>query len=115
MTNEYRIAASAIRSGLAPQSVEALRPEFPRWIRHLCRNGVVEIPDSPLTADGHASNLLSLLIRQGSDIRDSAVEHNLRDMTRTRPYKGRADGRASRERSDTLSRHVIRKLASIPT
>jgi hypothetical protein len=49
--------------------------------------GLSEIPTSPLTGDARAVSLLSLLIRQGSDERDSGIEHDLRNLTRIRPYK----------------------------
>jgi hypothetical protein len=87
MTDVEAIESYLVHSGLAPPSVDELRPELPRWVRHLRERGVTEIPDSPLTADAHASNLLSLLIRQGSQLRHSSIEHDLRNLTRTRPWK----------------------------
>jgi hypothetical protein len=87
MTDVEAIESYLVHSGLAPPSVDALRPEFPRWARHLRERGVTEIPDSPLTVGAHASNLLSLLTRQGSKQRHSSIEHDLRNLTRMRPWK----------------------------
>jgi hypothetical protein len=59
-----RLEHFAIMSGLGSQSVDAIRPEFPRWVRYMKKNGVAEIPDSPLAEHSHAVNMASLLIRQ---------------------------------------------------
>jgi hypothetical protein len=93
MTDVQCIESFAYRSGLVYQSVEALRPEFPRWVRYLRQHGVRQIPASPLTGDGYASSLLSLLIRQGSAVRDARFEHNLRDITGSGPTKARPPGK----------------------
>jgi hypothetical protein len=82
------IEAFAVRSGLVASSVDALRPEFPRWISYMRSQGVDSIPDSPIAADGHAVNILTLLIRQGSLARDQRIEHNLRDVSGISQYKG---------------------------
>lgn len=79
------IESYAIRSGLAPQSVEELRPKFPRMVRY--EQVVTQVPASPLTTDARASSLLCLLIRQASKERNAGIEHDLRNLTRTRPYK----------------------------
>jgi hypothetical protein len=81
------IESYAIRSGLAPQSVEELRLKFPRMVRYMHEQGVTQIPVSPLTADARASSLLSLIIRQASKERNASIEHDLRNLTRIRPYK----------------------------
>lgn len=80
------------RSGCVPQSIERIRPELPRWERRLRARGVSEIPllesrawTSPVSARAH--NELALLIRQASLARESAVEHQLRNLTGVRPYK----------------------------
>jgi hypothetical protein len=78
------------RSGMAPQSVEAYRPKFPRWTRHLTAAGIDHVP-SPLStspADTMAVNELCLLARQGAKDRNASIEHNLRDVTGIRPFKG---------------------------
>jgi hypothetical protein len=35
-----RLEHFAIMSGLAPQSVDAIRSDFPRWVRYMKDNGV---------------------------------------------------------------------------
>jgi hypothetical protein len=72
------------RNGLMAQSVERCKPLFPRWRRFLEENEVSSI--NP--AGAHCSNLLNLLVRQAADVRIPAIEHNLRDLARIRPYKG---------------------------
>ena len=42
-TEEDRIEAFLVRSGLVAQSVDVLRPDYPRWIRHLRSKGVTHI------------------------------------------------------------------------
>jgi hypothetical protein len=79
------------RSGLIASSVTALRPDFPRWRRQLLARGVSRIPLSLRSADGGealATNMLSLLVRQASDERNPAIEHNLRNLVGARPFKG---------------------------
>ena len=80
------------RSGLAPQSVEAVRPDLPRWETQLRSWGVTAIPRLPSRSWSHAEsrahNLLNLLIRQGSLERDKSFEHYLRNLSpEVRPYK----------------------------
>ncbi len=79
------------RSGWVTQSVEAVLPEIPRWERHLRSRGVETIPRlgarSWSAAEARAHNELNLLMRQASRKRDSAVEHDLRNLTGIRPYK----------------------------
>jgi len=87
VTDAGRIEMFAVRSGLAPQSVDALREDFDRMARHMHAKGYAEIPDSPLTGDARAVTLLTLLIRQASELRDQAIEHHLRNITGTRPWK----------------------------
>jgi hypothetical protein len=89
MTDEVRIEAFAIRSGLVAQSLDALRPSFPRWVGRLQALGVTNIPTSALSSDAQAVNLLSQFIRQAAPAayRDHAVEHNLRNLTGIRPPK----------------------------
>jgi hypothetical protein len=78
-------------SGLVPQSVDELLPELPRWERHLRRRGISSIPSLPVRdyspTAAWACNELNLLIRQSARRRDSQVEHDLRNLTRIRPYK----------------------------
>lgn len=76
-------------SGLMAPSVEALRRHFPRWRRYLGERGITRIP-SPFSADPadtDATNVLCLLVRQASLVRDPHSEHSLRNLTGVRPYK----------------------------
>jgi hypothetical protein len=70
-----RLEHFAIMSGLAPQSVDAIRPDFPRWVRYMKENGVTEIPDSPLAGHSHAVNMASLLIRQKAGFKVDSIAH----------------------------------------
>ena len=83
----YREEHFAIMSGLAPQSVAAIRPDFPRWVRYMKENGVTEIPDSPLAGHSHAVNMASLLIRQKAGFKGDSITHELRNLTGVRPWK----------------------------
>jgi hypothetical protein len=87
MTDVEAIKAWLLRSGWVAQSVDAVMEELPRWVQYLRSKGVTQIPDSPLTGSAEANNWLSLLARQSSDVRDSAIEHELRNLTGIRPYK----------------------------
>jgi len=76
-------------SYLAAQSLDALRPDFRRWIPRLRSEGVTSIP-SPFSAapeDAHAMNLLALFARQASDHHDASMEHSLRNIAGVRRYK----------------------------
>lgn len=79
------------RSGWVYQSVEKVRPDLPRWERQLRSWGVTAIPPLPSRSWSHAEsrahNLLNLLMKQGSQVRDKSFEHYLRDLARIRPYK----------------------------
>jgi hypothetical protein len=79
------------RSGLAHQSVEAVRPDLPRWERHLRSRGVTVIPHLPSRpwspANSRAHNELTLLMMQAHRERDGSREHEHRNLTRIRPYK----------------------------
>ena len=88
VTNED-IEHFAFRSGLTEPSLRAIRPDYRRWKRHLADRGVHRIPTPLSTAreDELAINLLSQLILQVSRERKPAVEHTLRNLTATRPYK----------------------------
>ncbi len=82
-----RLERFAIMSGLAPQSVDAIRPDFPRWVGHMREHGVTQIPDSPLTGDSHAVNMASMLIRQKARFRGDSIAHELRNLTGIRSWK----------------------------
>jgi hypothetical protein len=79
------------RSGWVRQSVEAVLPDLPRWERRLKTRDITAIPTlgrrSWSFQEARAHNELNLLMRQGSRERDPTIEHQLRNLTRTRPYK----------------------------
>jgi hypothetical protein len=82
-----RLEHFAIMSGLAPQSVDAIRPDLPRWVRYMKKNGMTEIPDSPLAGHSHAVNLANLLIRQKAGFKDDSIARELRNLVGIRPWK----------------------------
>jgi len=82
-----RLEHFAMMSGLAPQSVDAIRPDFPRWVRYMKENGVTEIPDSPLTGPPRGVNLASMLIQQKAGFKGNLIAHELRNLTGIRPWK----------------------------
>jgi hypothetical protein len=80
------------RSGWVTQSVDAVLADLPRWERRLRSRGVSAIPRlgsrsfwSPAASRAH--NEINLLMRQASRDRDASIEHELRNLTGTRPYK----------------------------
>jgi hypothetical protein len=79
------------RSGWVQQSVEAVRPDLPRWERHLRSRCVDAIPALPSRswspANSRAHNELVLLMMQAHKDRDKSREHKHRNLTRIRPYK----------------------------
>ena len=59
-------------SGLTAPSVAILSRHFPRWRHYLAEQGVTDIP-TPLSADpveADATNVLCMLVRQASVMRD---------------------------------------------
>lgn len=76
--------------GMTAPSVVEYRAQFPRWRRRLASLRIDRLPPFPAFSppDVAATNHLLLLIKQGAKFRDPAGEHNLRDLTRVRPYKG---------------------------
>ncbi|MGH3303186.1 MAG: hypothetical protein ACRDOK_16200 [Streptosporangiaceae bacterium] len=48
---------------------------------------MAEIPTDPFATDAYAASLLILLLRQASDVRNSVIEHDLRNLTGIRPWK----------------------------
>jgi hypothetical protein len=79
------------RSGWVAQSVEGVLPDLPRWEKRLRSRGVTAIPllgsRSWSPAEARAHNELNLLMRQAAKVRDPSMEHQLRNLTRIRPYK----------------------------
>jgi hypothetical protein len=89
MTDEDRIELFALRSAHVAQSVAALRPDFPRWVRQLRAQGIDQIPTSPWdpNADPRAVNLLCTFLAQKSSVQTSTQKHELRNISRIRPHK----------------------------
>ena len=87
MTDVERIERYALLSGFTGPSLEEARPEFPRMASFMHKQGIQQIPDSPFTADARVSSMLILLLRQASKVRDASIEHDLRNLTRIRPWK----------------------------
>jgi hypothetical protein len=76
-------------SGFSVLSLAAVEPDLPRWERFLREREVSRIPSlrSADPHDAYATNLLCVLATQARPIRDSAREHELRNLTRLRPWK----------------------------
>lgn len=79
-------------SGLTARSLDLLEPDLPRWERRLRSMGVSEV--LPPTAsrgrlDDRVSSLLCLWTKQAmaDENRDHAAEHELRNLTGTRPWR----------------------------
>lgn len=79
-----------LRYSLVPQSIDQLRPDFPRWCRRLEAEGVHTLPAGPHLAgptDEKGMNWLAQLVRQAAPEHDADVEHHLRNMTGVRPWR----------------------------
>lgn len=73
---------------LARQSVLALAPDFPRWLRRLARQGVGDVPLALGTASAQWVDLFVLQASRNPAARLRA--HDVRDtLPALRPYKGR--------------------------
>lgn len=73
---------------LAAQSIAALAPAFPRWLRQLGRFGVADVPLALGSASAQYVDLFTLQASQEPAVRVRA--HDLRDtLPALRPYKGR--------------------------
>jgi len=82
-------------SSCAPQTVDAVRSDLPRWVRRLRERGVNRVPPHPLIArspeDHWVHTEIDLLIRQKAGRRPGEQERpdrHLRNMLEVRPYKG---------------------------
>ena len=86
--DRYLSAAGAAsgRGYPLPPVRSAARAGLPRWVRYM-KNGVTEIPDSPLAGNSHAVNMASLLIRQKAGFKGGSIAHELRKLTGIRPWK----------------------------
>jgi hypothetical protein len=83
-----RIEEFMVNLGLVAPSLDAIRPDFPRWVPRL---GSADIPlaPSPVGSD-RVSDLLTLWMLQASPRKDKAARalgHHLRNITGTRPIK----------------------------
>jgi len=91
MGTDQEVEHFAICCGLAAQSLEQIRSEFPRWRRRLKTEGVPRIPWSPWSTDPqdrHAVNLLTQMILQASAEPSAAtMAHHVRNLTGFRPPK----------------------------
>jgi hypothetical protein len=93
MDDIERIQAFLLNSGLVGQSLDAMRPDLPRWVDYLHERGVGHIPTAPWRAgpgDALAVNLLNQFALQASPRKDAmarVMKHNLRNLSKTRPYK----------------------------
>ena len=81
-----------IRSGWTSQSIESVRAELNRWRRQLERRGITAVPTLPVVdpnspAEARAHNELNLLMLQAAKGPASPLEHHLRNVNGTRPYK----------------------------
>ena len=79
--------ASYLSETLAAQSVDAMAPNFPRWLRRLRELGVADVP---LTLGTESARRIDLFVLH--DSRNPATRqraHDVRDtMPELRPYKG---------------------------
>jgi hypothetical protein len=89
VTDLDRIARFAAMSGLATQSIDAIRPRFPRWVRKMNEAGITRIPTVPCAPDNdpRAVNMLNMFILQAAPGGNRTVAHELRNLTGIRPYK----------------------------
>lgn len=69
MTEVERLETFTVMSGLAPRSVNAIRP------------------DSPLIGDAHATNMATMLIRQKAGHKADSIAHDLRNLSGIRSYE----------------------------
>jgi hypothetical protein len=71
---------------LAAQSVAALAPDFPRWLRRLAKQGVGDVP---LVLGSESAQWIDLFVLQASSGRGGKQAHDMRDtLPALRPYKG---------------------------
>jgi hypothetical protein len=78
------------RSGWSPQEIEFVRPDLPRWERHLLRMGVTVIPGPQAywsEDEDRAHDHLFLLMMQAGHGTDPWTEHRQRNVTGVRPVK----------------------------
>ena len=76
------------RSGWSQQEVALVRPDLPRWERHLRSRGITVIPGAQAywsEAEDRAHDELFLLMMQAGNGTDQWIEHRQRDITGVRP------------------------------
>lgn len=80
--------AAYLRQFMPVQSVEAVRPDIPRWLRRLREYGVDTVP---LTLGSASARYIDLFLNQASkETSAQLMAHDIRDtMPEIRPYKGR--------------------------
>jgi hypothetical protein len=72
----------------AAQSVEAMAPDFPRWIRRLREYGVDPVPFALGSESARYVDAFALQASRNPDVKVRA--HDVRDtLPKIRPYKGR--------------------------
>jgi len=86
MTDVEAIESYALHSGFTRPAILELQSKLARIARQMHKQGVTRIPSHPWTADWQASNLLILLLRQASKVRNPKIEHDLRNLTGIRGY-----------------------------
>ena len=72
----------------AAQGIDAMRPRFPRWIRHLQAMGVADVPLALGSASARHVDRMALQVSTNPEAKVRA--HDARDtQPEVRPYKGR--------------------------
>jgi hypothetical protein len=73
---------------LAAQSIDTVRPDFPRWIRRLGEYGVDSVPLALGSASARYIDLF--MLQQSREPSAQRMAHDVRDtLPRIRRYKGR--------------------------
>jgi hypothetical protein len=78
------------RCDWSPQEIAYVRPDLPRWERHLRRMGVTVIPSAQSywsEEEDRAHDHLFLLMMQAGHGADPWTEHRQRNLTGVRPHK----------------------------
>jgi hypothetical protein len=72
----------------AAQGIDAMRPRFPRWIRHMRELGVADVPLTLGSASARHIDRMALQVSTNPEAKLRA--HDARDtQPEIRPYKGR--------------------------
>jgi len=98
-------AARYLCQYLAAQSVEAMAPDFPRWLRQLAERGVADVPLALGSASAQWVDLFALQASRNPGVRVRA--HDVRDTLPTlRPYKGAVNRLGPRSSARDASVHL---------